>query len=72
MEKYTGSATTREGKVTSSFLKAYILSDMKKEYSLRKSQLDPSCPSPNLFMHKLEKRMKAYYSLYRSKSRSIE
>ncbi len=72
MEKPAASTTTHGGTVTSGFLKAYIISDMRKEYSLKKNQFDPSCPSPNLFLHKLERRMQAYYSLYKSRSRKTE
>ncbi len=37
------------------------------EYSLKKSIIDPSNKSPNLFINNLEKRMRIYYNaLYNS------
>ena len=37
-----------------------------EEYSLKRSNFDPSNRSPNLFLNKLEKRMQVYYNLLQS------
>ena len=43
----------------------YIL----EEYSMKRAIFDPNNKSPNLFLNKLERRMKNYYiSLYNSKN----
>jgi hypothetical protein len=50
-----------------SFRKGENLKDKKKlnniikEYSLIRNQFNPSVKSPNIFMNKLELRMKTYY-----------
>ena len=45
------------------------LTEILEEYGLKRNQFDPSRPSPNAFINKLETRMKAYYnSLYRTRS----
>jgi len=41
------------------------VTDIMKEYSLKRTNFDPTNRSPNLFLNKLEKRMQVYYnSLY--------
>jgi len=41
--------------------------DIIKEYTLKRQSFNPSTASPNIFMNKLERRMRLYYSsLYNS------
>ena len=43
------------------------LSNILQEYSLKQNNFDPNKPSPNVFIKKLEIRMKMYYKdLYNS------
>uniref|UniRef100_A0A6C0F909 Uncharacterized protein n=1 Tax=viral metagenome TaxID=1070528 RepID=A0A6C0F909_9ZZZZ len=43
------------------------LNNILQEYSLKQSNFDPKKPSPNVFIKKLEIRMKMYYKdLYKS------
>jgi len=44
--------------------KANILDDIQSEYCLKRNNFDPAGPSPNLFINKLELRMKAYYNSF--------
>ena len=47
--------------------KSTKLQNIIKEYEQKQNNFDPSKPSPNLFIKKLEIRMKRYYQdLYRS------
>ena len=47
-----------------------VLKDILKEYCLKRHSFNPSSPSPNIFMGKLEIRMKKYYNnLYNSSKR---
>ena len=47
--------------------KSIKLQNIIKEYEQKQNNFDPSKPSPNLFIKKLEIRMKRYYQdLYRS------
>lgn len=49
--------------------KSIILQNIIKEYEQKQNNFDPSKPSPNLFIKKLEIRMKRYYQdLYNSYS----
>lgn len=51
--------------------KKSVLGDILEEYCLKRNLFNPTNPSPNVFLGKLEKRMKIYYkSLYNSSSRS--
>ena len=48
-------------------LKNTRLENILKEYCLKRNSFNPSQPSPNIFMGKLEIRMKKYYNnLYNS------
>ena len=50
-----------------------ILEDIQKEYSLKRSSFYPSAASPNLFMGKLELRMRIYYrNLYKEANSNIK
>ena len=50
-----------------------ILDHIQKEYCLKRNNFDPHGPSPNIFMTKLELRMKAYYNSFcRSKNSDIK
>jgi len=52
---------------------AAVLVEILEEYSLKRNQFDPSRPSPNAFIDKLELRMKVYYNnLYRSKNLTMK
>ena len=43
------------------------LNNILQEYSLKQNNFDPKKPSPNVFIKKLETRMKMYYKdLYKS------
>ena len=44
--------------------KSKILDDIQSEYCLKRNNFDPAVPSPNLFINKLELRMKAYYNSF--------
>ena len=47
--------------------KTAFIANIIKEYELKQNNFDPSKKSPNLFIKKLELRMKRYYTdLYRS------
>ena len=47
--------------------KSIKLQNIIKEYEQKQNNFDPSKPSPNLFIKKLEIRMKRYYhDLYKS------
>lgn len=45
------------------------MEEIQKEYSLKRNKFNPDPFSPNVFVAKLELRMRAYYTtLYRSRS----
>ncbi len=44
--------------------KSKILEHIQSEYCLKRNNFDPKGPSPNIFMTKLEMRMKAYYKTF--------
>ena len=47
--------------------KKKFIKEIINEYSLKRNNFNPSKPSPNLFIKKLEIRMKKYYKdLYKS------
>ena len=48
-----------------------ILDHIQSEYCLKRNNFDPEGPSPNIFMNKLELRMKAYYKTFCSSKNSI-
>ena len=48
-----------------------ILDDIQSEYCLKRNNFDPAGPSPNLFINKLELRMKAYYNSFCKSRNSI-
>ena len=50
---------------------AKILDDIQSEYCLKRNNFDPAGPSPNLFINKLELRMKAYYNSFCRSRNSI-
>ena len=48
-----------------------ILDDIQSEYCLKRNNFDPAGPSPNIFINKLELRMKAYYNSFCRSRNSI-
>ena len=48
-----------------------ILDDIQSEYCLKRNNFDPAGPSPNIFISKLELRMKAYYNSFCRSRKSI-
>ena len=72
MEKLP-SKTTRRERTRKSQYKTQILEDILEEYCLKRNSFNPSHPSPNIFIGKLEYRMKKYYNnLYKSDIRFTE
>ena len=66
MEKLQ-SKTTRKERSRKSQQKTKILEDILEEYCLKRNSFNPTHPSPNIFIGKLEYRMKKYYNnLYKS------
>ena len=66
MEKLQ-SKTTRKERSRKSQQKTQILEDILEEYCLKRNSFNPTHPSPNIFIGKLEYRMKKYYkNLYKS------
>jgi hypothetical protein len=51
--------------------KSTILDHIQSEYCLKRDNFDPQAPSPNIFMTKLELRMKAYYKKFCNSENSI-
>ncbi len=47
------------------------IDDIQSEYCLKRNNFDPAGPSPNLFINKLELRMKAYYNSFCKSRNSI-
>ena len=53
--------------------KTRILEDIIEEYCLKRNSFNPARPSPNLFIGKLEVRMRQYYNnLYKNTKRFAE
>lgn len=50
---------------------AKIIDDIQSEYCLKRNNFYPAGPSPNLFINKLELRMKAYYNSFCKSRNSI-
>jgi hypothetical protein len=48
-----------------------LLDDIQSEYCLKRNNFDPAGPSPNMFINKLELRMKAYYNSFCKSRKSI-
>lgn len=72
MEKLQ-SKTTRKERSRKSQQKTQILEDILEEYCLKRNSFNPAHPSPNIFIGKLEYRMKKYYNnLYKSDIRFTE
>ncbi len=47
-----------------------VLKDILEEYCLKRNSFNPASPSPNIFLGKLELRMKKYYNnMYNSSRR---
>ena len=66
MEKLQ-SKTTRKERSRKSQQKTQILEDILEEYCLKRNSFNPTHPSPNIFIGKIEYRMKKYYNnLYKS------
>ena len=66
MEKLQ-SKITRKERSHKSQQKTQILEDILEEYCLKRNSFNPTHPSPNIFIGKLEYRMKKYYNnLYKS------
>ena len=66
MEKLQ-SKITRKERSRKSQQKTQILEDILEEYCLKRNSFNPTHPSPNIFIGKLEKKKKKYYNnLYKS------
>ena len=63
--------TSRKERTRISQQKTQILEDILEEYCLKRNNFDPAGPSPNLFINKLELRMKAYYNSFCRSRNSI-
>lgn len=48
-----------------------LLDDIQSEYCLKRNNFDPAGPSPNMFINKLELRMKAYYNSFCKSRKSM-
>jgi hypothetical protein len=67
MEDYHGSPMNHVNSIFRKKTKNNSLTNIYSEYSLKRTNFDPTNRSPNLFLNKLEKRMEVYYnSLYSS------
>ena len=70
MEGYRDSPTTHVNNRIRKNTKHATLEDILHEYNLKRNIFNPKTPSPNVFIDKLEKRMRVYYnSLYNSTKR---
>jgi hypothetical protein len=49
-----------------------LINKIINEYRLKMNSFNPNGNSPNLFVKKLELRMKQYYGLYRSSKDSVK
>ena len=50
-----------------------IVDEIRQEYGLKRNHFNPKGPSPNLFVSKLQMRMKKYYKdLYNSANRDTK
>lgn len=66
MEKYSKTTAYYQTKKE----KDDVLKDILKEYCLKRNSFNPTSPSPNVFLGKLQLRMKKYYNnLYNSSKR---
>ena len=50
--------------------KSCTLNEIQSEYCLKRNNFDPHKPSPNMFINKLEIRMKVYYKNFCNVSNS--
>ncbi len=65
--------TSRKERTRISQQKTQISEDILEEYCLKRNSFNPAHPSPNIFIGKLEYRMKKYYNnLYKSDIRFTE
>ena len=72
MEKLP-SKTTRRERTRKSQHKTQILEDILEEYCLKRNSFNPTHPSPNVFIGKLQVRMRQYYNnLYKDVNRFTE
>ncbi len=70
METYRDSPTTHVNNRVRKTSKKVTLEEIIDEYCLKRNTFNPKSPSPNMFINKLEKRMRMYYySLYNSSKR---
>lgn len=71
METYRDSPTTHvNNRIQKSSKNNTVLEDIISEYCLKRNTFNPHSPSPNIFVTKLEQRMRMYYnSLYSSSKR---
>jgi hypothetical protein len=70
METYRDSPTTHVNNRVRKTSKKLTLEEIIQEYRLKRGIFNPKSPSPNVFMTKLERRMRIYYnSLYNSTKR---
>ena len=70
METYRDSPTTHVNNRVRRTSKKTTLEEIIDEYCLKRNIFNPKSPSPNMFINKLEKRMRMYYnSLYNSSKR---
>ena len=61
MERHVKRPTSNVIVKNNELLRNAVLVNIHKEYSLKRNSFYPSPASPNLFMGKLESRMKMYY-----------
>ncbi len=70
METHRDSPTTHVNNRIRKTQRTNIMDDILKEYCLKRNIFNPQTPSPNIFISKLEKRMRIYYNtLYSSSKR---
>ena len=63
------SLSTDSDEITNNSTENTALKSILKEYQQKQSSFNPNKRSPNMFLNKLELRMKSYYNeLYQSKS----
>ena len=70
METHRDSPTTHVNNRIRISSKKKTLEEITDEYCLKRKIFNPESPSPNVFITKLERRMRIYYnSLYKSSKR---
>lgn len=70
METHRDSPTTHVNNRIRRTVAKKTLDEITDEYCLKRKTFNPESPSPNVFITKLERRMRIYYnSLYKSSKR---